>query len=195
MTECNGLHGHIKVAPNDGTVYLPNKNCGGKAAVVVSEDNGLTWDVRPIPTSSAGDNDPSVGIGAGGRVYVGYTASDKSPRVAVSDDRGLTWHDDFNLALGVIAQFDEQRCFRRQSPVIIIERRSFFSQQIRRIREIRPERMKAEFSPELGIHIWRQPATAVNPGQLSEPITIPNFPGSTKSGSARRSLHERHDLS
>lgn len=100
LTQCNGLHGHIKVAP-DGTVYLPNKNCGGKAAVVVSEDNGLTWNVRPIPSSSAGDNDPSVGIGAGGRIYVGYTASDKRPRVAVSDDKGLTWRDDFNLALGV----------------------------------------------------------------------------------------------
>lgn len=100
LTECNGLHGHIKVAP-DGTVYLPNKNCGGKAAVVVSEDNGLTWDVRRIPTSSAGDNDPSVGIGAGGTIYVNYTASDKRPRVAVSDDKGLTWRDDFNLALGV----------------------------------------------------------------------------------------------
>jgi hypothetical protein len=100
LAQCNGLHGHIKVAP-DGTVYLPNKNCGGKAAVVVSEDNGLTWSVRKIPSSSAGDNDPSVGIGAGGRIFVGYTASDKRPRVAVSDDRGLTWRDDFNLALGV----------------------------------------------------------------------------------------------
>lgn len=100
LAQCNGLHGHIKVAP-DGTVYLPNKNCGGKAAVVVSEDNGLTWNVRPIPSSSAGDNDPSVGIGAGGRIYVGYTASDKRPRAAVSDDRGMTWRDDSNLALGV----------------------------------------------------------------------------------------------
>ena len=100
LTQCNGLHGHIRVAP-DGTVYLPNKNCNGLAAVVVSEDNGLTWDVRPIPGSSAGDNDPSVGIGAGGTIYVGYNASDKSPRVAVSDDRGLTWRDDINLGLGV----------------------------------------------------------------------------------------------
>lgn len=100
LAQCNGLHGHIKVAP-DGTVYLPNKNCGGKAAVVVSEDNGLTWTVRSIPTSGAGDNDPSVGIGANGRIYVGYTAANKHPRVAVSDDKGKTWHDDYDLALGV----------------------------------------------------------------------------------------------
>ncbi len=26
-TECGGLHGHVKVAP-DGTVYVPNKGCG-----------------------------------------------------------------------------------------------------------------------------------------------------------------------
>lgn len=100
LAQCGGLHGHIKVAP-DGTVYLPNKNCGGKAAVVVSQDNGLTWSVRPVPTSSSGDNDPSVGIGAGGRIYVGYTASDKHMRVAVSDDKGLTWRDDYDLGLGV----------------------------------------------------------------------------------------------
>lgn len=100
LAQCSGLHGHIKVGL-DGTVYLPNKNCGGKAAVVVSENNGLTWSVRPIPTSSAGDNDPSVGISTSGRIYVSYTASDKRPHVAVSDNRGLTWRDDFDLGLGV----------------------------------------------------------------------------------------------
>src|ERR1043166_6480977 len=52
-TQCNGLHGHIKVAP-DGTVYVPNKNCGGKASVVVSTDNGLTWSVRSVPGSTGG---------------------------------------------------------------------------------------------------------------------------------------------
>lgn len=98
--QCGGLHGHLKVAP-DGTVYLPNKNCGGKAAVIVSEDNGLTWNVRKIPTSSDGDDDPSVAIGTGGKVYVAYTAADGLPRVTVSNDRGLTWENDKNLSLGV----------------------------------------------------------------------------------------------
>jgi len=91
--QCTGLHGHVKVAP-DGTVYLPNKNCGSKAAVIVSEDNGLTFSVRPIPTSSVGRDDPSVTIGAGGKVYVSYTDTTLKPHVAVSDDKGMTWHDD-----------------------------------------------------------------------------------------------------
>ena len=43
-----GLHGHIKVAA-DGTAYVPSKGCGGQQAVVVSENNGLTWDVRKVP--------------------------------------------------------------------------------------------------------------------------------------------------
>jgi len=25
---CDGLHGHVKVSPKDGTVYLPNNSCG-----------------------------------------------------------------------------------------------------------------------------------------------------------------------
>src|SRR4029077_19487573 len=29
-SECGGLHGHVKVSPLDGTVYLPNNNCGGE---------------------------------------------------------------------------------------------------------------------------------------------------------------------
>jgi hypothetical protein len=100
LAQCNGLHGHVKVAP-DGTVYLPNKNCGGKAAVVVSEDNGANFSVRPIPQSSVGDDDPSVAIGAGGRVYVSYTDSALKPHVVVSDDKGLTWRDDNDISLGV----------------------------------------------------------------------------------------------
>lgn len=89
---CGGLHGHVKVAP-DGTIYVPNKNCGGKAAVAVSADNGLTWTVRKDPASSTGDSDPSVGIGAGGTVYLGYqTAS--GPRAAVSRSKGATWQND-----------------------------------------------------------------------------------------------------
>src|SRR5437868_6405536 len=60
VTQCAGLHGHIKVAP-DGTVYVPNVGCGGSApfhetgaqqAVIVSEDNGQTWSIRPIPDST-----------------------------------------------------------------------------------------------------------------------------------------------
>ncbi len=102
LAQCGGLHGHIKVAP-DGTVYLPNKNCGSKAAVIVSEDNGLTWSVRPIPSSSykSPGDDPSVHVGAGGKVYVTYTDNVKRPHAVISDDKGLTWHDDVDLGSSI----------------------------------------------------------------------------------------------
>lgn len=102
LTQCNGLHGHIKVAP-DGTVYVPNKSCGGKQGVAVSEDNGLTWNIRTVEGSTSGDTDPSVGIGADGTVYFGYSDGDGHARVAVSHNRGVTWEhvQDVGAALGV----------------------------------------------------------------------------------------------
>ncbi|MEV8558607.1 sialidase family protein [Streptomyces sp. NPDC051917] len=102
LLDCGGLHGHVKVAP-DGTVYVPNKGCGGNQAVAVSEDNGLTWTVRKNPSSTPGDSDPSVGIGAGGTVYMGYQNSDGTARIAVSHDKGRTWLYDQNVgaSLGI----------------------------------------------------------------------------------------------
>jgi hypothetical protein len=100
LVQCGGLHGHPQVAP-DGTVYVPNKNCNNKAALAVSENNGLSWSIRVIPTSTAGGDDPTIGIGAGGRLYVGYIAADRRPHVAISDDKGLTWRDDYDLSAGI----------------------------------------------------------------------------------------------
>ena len=102
LVQCDGLHGHIKVAP-DGTVYVPNKSCGGKQGVAVSEDNGLTWSIRTIDSSTAGDTDPSVGIGADGTVYFGWGDGDGHARAAVSHDRGLTWQNvqDVGAAFGI----------------------------------------------------------------------------------------------
>ncbi|MCA1817311.1 MAG: fibronectin type III domain-containing protein, partial [Acidobacteria bacterium] len=99
-TDCTGLHGHIKVAP-DGTAYVPNRGCGGsipfhddgQQAVVVSEDNGATWSVRAVPNSQAAAGDPAVAVGKNGRLYFAYANADTHPAVAVSDDRGLSWHD------------------------------------------------------------------------------------------------------
>ena len=81
-----GLHGHIKVAA-DGTAYVPSKGCGGQQAVVVSENNGLTWDVRKVPGSTEGETDPSVGIGTDGTIYFAYANGDGTQRVAVSHDK------------------------------------------------------------------------------------------------------------
>ena len=93
ITQCGGLHGHIKVAP-DGTVYVPNKNCGGQQAAVVSEDNGLTWQIRKVPGSKGGRTDPSIGIGTDGTIYLGYANGDGKARIAVSRDKGVTWEND-----------------------------------------------------------------------------------------------------
>lgn len=88
--DCGGLHGSVQVAP-DGTVYVPNKNCAGQQAVVVSEDNGLTWSVRKVPGTGIGVWDPFLGVATDGTIYLAYGDSDGHPKVAVSSDRGRTW--------------------------------------------------------------------------------------------------------
>lgn len=107
LTQCGGIHGHIKVAP-DGTVYIPNRGCSvgtGAQGVAVSTDNGLTWTVRTVPGSTSSDGDPSVGIATDGTVYFGYQNGDGHPRLAVSHDRGMTWADQ-----DVSAQANIQNC-------------------------------------------------------------------------------------
>src|SRR3954464_11611204 len=103
LTQCGGLHGHVKVDPSSGIAYLPNKGCGSGQAVAVSEDSGLTWEVRPVTGSTPGDSDPSVGIGGNGTVYFRYPAGDGHARVATSHDHGTTWVDgqDVGAQLGV----------------------------------------------------------------------------------------------
>ena len=99
-TQCGGIHGHVKVAP-DGTVYVPNKNCGGKAGVAVSEDNGTTWTVRVAGPSTGPLNsylvDPSLGIDGSGRIYLGYMRDDGHAFIVTSDDRGLTWRNNTDV--------------------------------------------------------------------------------------------------
>ena len=98
LADCAGIHGHIKVSPVDGTVYIPLGNCSepvagsGQQAVAVSPDSGLTWSVLHVTSSKASTWDPSVGVGAAGTVYFGYGDNgDRIPRVAVSRDKGRTW--------------------------------------------------------------------------------------------------------
>jgi hypothetical protein len=115
INDCAGLHGHLKVSPKDGTAYIPNKGCGGdlpfhensKQAVVLTENNGVTWTIRPVTTSTGNGNgtksDPSLGIATDGTLYFGYQANDGHPRIAVSKDKGLTWINDTDAgaALGI----------------------------------------------------------------------------------------------
>ena len=90
-TQCTSLHGHIKVGP-DGSAYVPNDNCNGAQAVIASQDNGITWTLRPIPGSSPGSSDPSVAVDRGGRLYFGYADGDARAVVAMSDDHGATFN-------------------------------------------------------------------------------------------------------
>jgi hypothetical protein len=98
LVDCGGLHGHIKVGKS-GIVYVPNKSCGSTQGLIVSRDNGLTFAVEPVTGSTSGTSDPSVGIGAKGRVYFGYIGGDGHPHISVSDDQGRSWHNDLDVGV------------------------------------------------------------------------------------------------
>jgi hypothetical protein len=103
VAQCGGLHGHVKVAP-DGTVYVPNRDCSGIQSAVVSENNGVTWTIFPVATSTqsaaASSDDPSIAIDAGGRTYFAFSNSGTQMGVAVSDDHGRTWKGMVDVAAG-----------------------------------------------------------------------------------------------
>jgi PKD repeat protein len=116
--DCSGLHGHTKVAP-DGTVYIPNNGCGGsdvvnhadgQQAVIVSEDNGITWSIRKVPGSTTkGDDDAAVGVSAANDpvthkevIYLGMQSADGHPRIAVSKDKGVTWSAPYDVGAAVV---------------------------------------------------------------------------------------------
>jgi hypothetical protein len=102
---CGGIHGHVKVAA-DGTVYLPNRGCNGVQSLVVSENAGTTWSVRPVqgPGFSAGPApvilDPSVAIANDGTLYFSWiegTDDGLHVHVAVSHDKGATWSNNRDI--------------------------------------------------------------------------------------------------
>jgi len=111
LNACQGLHGHVKVTPDTsateangqvGTVYVPNRSCGGvKAAVVVSTDNGATWTVRQVQNSSfpntAATDDPAVGIDNNGVVYYLGAVNGTAAMVATSSDQGQTWSNIYDV--------------------------------------------------------------------------------------------------
>jgi hypothetical protein len=121
-SSCGGIHGHVKVAP-DGTVYVPNYNCGGKQGVIVSTDAGTTWTVRQVTGSLppvSGILDPSIAIskdpsepgGASNTIYFAYTGKqpgsvpaaetqDNHVYVTASRDRGATWDPPVDVGISV----------------------------------------------------------------------------------------------
>ncbi len=103
LTECGGLHGHVEVGP-DGVVYTPNGSCGGQQGVAVSEDNGLTWDVRTVPDSTPDNgSDPSVAMATDGTVYFGFVDTNGQMKMTKSTDHGVTWSEsiDVGAQLGI----------------------------------------------------------------------------------------------
>ena len=114
VNDCSGLHGHIKIG-RDGTAYVPDRACGGdlpyhtgpnaKQALLVSENNGITWNIRTVTTSTTRtDRDPSIAVADDGTLYFAYQAADGSSRVAVSTDKGLHWIRDTNIGASVGVQ-------------------------------------------------------------------------------------------
>ncbi|MDX6217771.1 MAG: hypothetical protein QOG99_3355 [Frankiales bacterium] len=125
---CSAIHGHLRV-DSDGIVYLPNKGCGGtptpnnltnseffggEPAVIVSEDNGTTWNVRKVPGGHNQDeSDPSVAFDKANTTYFGWEDGTNptetqlgiksAAKIAVSHDHGKTWSKpyDVSTALGV----------------------------------------------------------------------------------------------
>ena len=98
LTECGGLHGHIKVAP-DGTVYLPNKTCGSERgrSAVSDRQPARRGTSSPVPgTARRPDADPSIGDRQGrhGRTSA-TTAARRLTRMSPSaTTAGQTWTDD-----------------------------------------------------------------------------------------------------
>lgn len=102
---CAGLHGHVKVSA-DGTAYLPNANCGGKAGGGISTNSGLTWSSYVIPGSSqpATGFDPSVGTTPDNTLYEAWQGADNHTYVAKSTNHGSSWSTpvDVGASLGVV---------------------------------------------------------------------------------------------
>jgi hypothetical protein len=109
LNDCQGLHGHVKVAP-DGTVYVPVSGCpsplidpaNSKPGVVVSTDAGLTWTVRQVSSAVLGAGghgaDPSIGIASDNTMYISYVdASTNHLHMAKSTDRGVNWTSDVDI--------------------------------------------------------------------------------------------------
>lgn len=107
MADCLGFVGHVKVA-SDGTAYVPAYNClDGKQAVFVTQNNGLTWQHRPIApsTRAAHWTDPSVALSDGGRVYAAWVGDDNQVYAARSQSQGRFWSGaaDLGASVGVKA--------------------------------------------------------------------------------------------
>jgi PKD repeat protein len=111
ITKCEGLHGHVHVAP-DGTVWLPVNQCAGQQGGAFSTDGGVTWHEFIVPNaiSQAQGADPSIAIDSSSRIYYAYVNNQPVPagnpleghaRVAVGtlnkSTNTITWTNDIDI--------------------------------------------------------------------------------------------------
>ena len=105
-SQCGGIHGHVHVGP-DGTAYVPVRDCGGNAGLVVSTDGGLSWTEHVVPnsTTQTHGSDPSIAIGANNTIYFFYVKgtppnqNEGHVHVQVSNNHGATWSKDTDLGV------------------------------------------------------------------------------------------------
>jgi hypothetical protein len=104
---CQGLHGHLHIAPN-GTAWLPVNQCNGRQGGVTSVDGGVSWTEFAVTgsVSQAQGADPSIAIDTDSTAYYCYVnnepvAAGDPPEghvhVKVSRDGGLTWINDYDI--------------------------------------------------------------------------------------------------
>ena len=90
-TSDGGLHGAITTAP-DGTVYVTPRVA--TPAVILSKDNGLTWDTREMGQDTSTPNprkNSEVATDSESNAYHVWTGADQGIYMARSIDSGDTW--------------------------------------------------------------------------------------------------------
>ncbi|MCA1818777.1 MAG: glycoside hydrolase [Halobacteriales archaeon] len=87
--ECGALVGHLKPAA-DGTLFLPNGNCG-KPVIAVTKDSMTTWTLHVVSDIESIGLDPSVAVGGDGTVYFTWVDAKGLMQMAASKDGGQSW--------------------------------------------------------------------------------------------------------
>ena len=89
QVSCGALVGHLKAAP-DGTLYLPNGNCG-VPVLAVTHDSMTTWSLSRVSATPSIGLDPTVAVGGDGTVYVTWVDDKGLVEMAASPDQGRSW--------------------------------------------------------------------------------------------------------
>ena len=91
LGECIAVHRNVVVGP-DGSVYVPHAACGSTQGMLVSHDEGVTWNKIVVPGTVArelGGVSSTAALDAAGRIY--FASSEGRPVIATSADGGKNW--------------------------------------------------------------------------------------------------------